>query len=149
MPVAAQLHTVSDPVISAALVPKMAPVNRSWWAVICALVLLVGCVISLPIEDSGKEKDKPLGGLSDGGNIHEEVVVGASLFVRKKPATSLRRQEREVRHDDAHVTHHGALHTNGLHTAGKGQPYLGKHHDKVLTKWKNNSHATVDHNKKQ
>lgn len=127
----------------------MAPAKRSWWTVICVLVLLIAYVLSLPIEGTGKEKDKPLGGLPDGGNVHEEVVVGASLYVRKKPSTSLRRQEREVvRHDD-HVTHHGAAHTNGLESPGKGQPYLGKHHDKVLTKWKNSDAKVVQHTKKQ
>uniref|UniRef100_A0A182Y172 Uncharacterized protein n=1 Tax=Anopheles stephensi TaxID=30069 RepID=A0A182Y172_ANOST len=121
--------------------------NRSGWTVMCVVVLLVGYVLSLPIEDAAKEQEKPLGGLADGGSVHEEVVVGASLYVRKKPATSLRRQEREIRHDD-HVTHHRASHTNGLDSAGKGQPYMGKHHDKVLTKWKNSS-PKVEHTKKQ
>ncbi|XP_050073019.1 uncharacterized protein LOC126561117 [Anopheles maculipalpis] len=126
----------------------MQPVKRSWCTVICVvLMLLVGYVLSIPVQDSDKVKDKPLGGLADGGNIHEEVVVGASLYVRKKPATSLRRQEREVRHD-GDVTHHGTSRSNGLGSPEKGQPYLGKHHDKVLKKWKNND-AKVEHGKKQ
>uniref|UniRef100_A0A4Y0BDH5 Secreted protein n=1 Tax=Anopheles funestus TaxID=62324 RepID=A0A4Y0BDH5_ANOFN len=121
--------------------------STSWWTVCCVLLLLVACVLSIPIDESIKEQDKPLGGLPDGGSIHEEVVVAASLYVRKKPATSLRRQEREIRHD--HVTHQSVSHTNGLDSHGKGQPYLGKHHDKVLKKWKNNNAVTtkVEHRK--
>uniref|UniRef100_A0A1Y9IW66 Uncharacterized protein n=1 Tax=Anopheles minimus TaxID=112268 RepID=A0A1Y9IW66_9DIPT len=129
----------------------MSPSKRSLWTVSCVLVLLVGYVLALPIEEVGNEKDKPLGGLPDGGSIHEEVVVAASLYVRKKPATSLRRQEREIRHD--HVTHPSVSHTNGLDSPAKGQPYLGKHHDKVRPNWKNNSgggsSTKVEHQNRQ
>ncbi|XP_052897675.1 uncharacterized protein LOC128304522 [Anopheles moucheti] len=122
--------------------------NRCWWTVSCVVLLLVGYVLSKPIEEGGNEKDQPLGGVPDGGSVHEEVVVAASLYVRKKPATSLRRQEREIRHD--HVTHPSAAHTNGLDTPGKGKPHLGKHQDKVLPNWKNNVAAPkVEHQQKQ
>lgn len=41
--------------------------------------------------------DKPLGGVPDAGSVHEEVVVAAALYVRKKDPTTLRRQKREIR----------------------------------------------------
>ncbi|XP_053666245.1 uncharacterized protein LOC128715379 [Anopheles marshallii] len=129
----------------------MSAVKRSgqfWWTVCGVLLLLVGYVLSNPIEEGGNEKDKALGGVPDGGSVHEEVVVAASLYVRKKPATSLRRQEREVRDD--HVTHPSVPHTNGLDAPGKGKPHLGKHQDKVVPNWKNHVVTPkVEHQRKQ
>uniref|UniRef100_A0A182LRW4 Secreted protein n=1 Tax=Anopheles culicifacies TaxID=139723 RepID=A0A182LRW4_9DIPT len=124
----------------------MSPVSFA----LTVLLLLVGYVHALPIEEGGTAKDKPLGGLADGGAIHEEVVVAASLYVRKKPATSLRRQEREIRDD--HVTHPSNVsHANGLDSPAKGQPHLGKHHHKVQPNWKNSNGLStkVEHQKTQ
>uniref|UniRef100_A0A182N9K3 Transmembrane protein n=1 Tax=Anopheles dirus TaxID=7168 RepID=A0A182N9K3_9DIPT len=109
----------------------------SWLAVIGVVMLLFGYVLTMPAEDN-TGKERPLGGLAEAGNIHEEVVVGAQLYVRKKPATALRRQEREIRHD--HVTH-GTSHVNRLESPGKEQPHLGKHHHKVSPTWKNTKTA--------
>uniref|UniRef100_A0A182QMN1 Secreted protein n=1 Tax=Anopheles farauti TaxID=69004 RepID=A0A182QMN1_9DIPT len=107
-------------------------------------VLLIGYVLAMPAEEDTRKvrpEGQPQGGLADAGSIHEEVVVGAQLYVRKKPATALRRQQREIRHHD-HLTH-STSHVNRLESPGKEQPLLGKHHHKVAPSWKNTKANTT------
>uniref|UniRef100_A0A2M4AIY9 Putative secreted protein n=2 Tax=Anopheles triannulatus TaxID=58253 RepID=A0A2M4AIY9_9DIPT len=60
--------------------------HKTCWLVLT--VLFIGSSLSLPARDDGKDSQdlSELG--SPNGTIHEEVVVGASLYVRKKPERS-------------------------------------------------------------
>uniref|UniRef100_A0A3F2YWM2 Secreted protein n=1 Tax=Anopheles epiroticus TaxID=199890 RepID=A0A3F2YWM2_9DIPT len=108
--------------------------GASCWTVICLLVLLVGCVLSLPVGEEDIRVEKPLGGVPDGGSVHEEVVVAAALYVHKKAPTTPRRQRREIR-SNSH-TSQSASDTNRFDMPGKREPNFGKQHDKDRTNWK-------------
>ncbi|KFB35587.1 AGAP005611-PA-like protein [Anopheles sinensis] len=58
------------------------------------LVSLIWCTVGMP-QQEGALKDK-FAQLSNDSVVHEEVVVAASLYVRKKPTASLRRQKRLI-----------------------------------------------------
>uniref|UniRef100_A0A2M4C307 Putative secreted protein n=1 Tax=Anopheles marajoara TaxID=58244 RepID=A0A2M4C307_9DIPT len=67
--------------------------HKSSWLVTLALtVLFIGCSLALPARDDGKDGKELSEFGSPNGTIHEEVVVGASLYVRKKPERSQSRQ---------------------------------------------------------
>lgn len=68
-----------------------------FWTAFVVLVMLIGCAVGLPqtSEQESALRDKFAQSAND-SVVHEEVVVAASLYVRKKPNVSLRRQQRRV-----------------------------------------------------
>ncbi|XP_049539186.1 uncharacterized protein LOC125953581 [Anopheles darlingi] len=67
--------------------------HKTFWLLVLALtVLFIGCGLSMPARDDGKDSMEFFELGSPSGTIHEEVVVGASLYVRKKPERSQRQQ---------------------------------------------------------
>lgn len=73
--------------------PSYCSGSRLLWIVIVSAIF-IGCVVTMP-QQEGALKDK-FDQLSNDSVVHEEVVVAASLYVRKKPTASLRRQKRLV-----------------------------------------------------
>ncbi|XP_052860034.1 uncharacterized protein LOC128267269 [Anopheles cruzii] len=53
------------------------------------VAFLIGCALSLPALERAEDGELSL---SPNGTVHEEVVVAASLYVRKKPARQQRQQ---------------------------------------------------------